>query len=90
VRAGQDAYTHDLDRIRGGQGLPLELIDSLRLLGRARYDYLDSIVDYNQAQVQLWVALGQPPADRLARPVPPVVLAPATGPALLPPPAKVP
>ena len=70
VRAGQDAYAQDLLRIRGGQGLPLELIDSLRLLGRSRYDYLDSIVEYNRAQFQLWVALGRPPANCLARPIP--------------------
>jgi outer membrane protein TolC len=70
VRASQDAFTQDFTRIKGGQGLPLELIDSLRLLGRSRYEYVDSIIDYNRAQLQLWVALGQPPADRLARPVP--------------------
>lgn len=70
VRASQDAYIQDLIRIRGGQGLPLELVDSLRLLGRSRYEYLDSVIEYNRAQFQLWVALGQPPADCLARPVP--------------------
>jgi outer membrane protein TolC len=70
VRAAGDAYTQDLARIKGGQGLPLELLDSLRILGRARTEYLDAIVDYNRAQVQLWVSLGRPPADRLARPVP--------------------
>jgi outer membrane protein TolC len=70
VEAGQDAYKQDVTRIRGGQGLPLEVLDSLRLLGRSRYDYLDSIVEYNRAQFQLWVALGRPPAACLARPVP--------------------
>jgi outer membrane protein TolC len=70
VRASGEAYLGDLTRIRGGQGLPLEVVDSLRLLGRARYDYLDAVVDYNRAQFQLWVALGNPPADCLARPVP--------------------
>jgi outer membrane protein TolC len=70
VRAAQEAYTQDLARIRGGQGLPLEAIDSMRLLGRSRYDYLNAVVDYDRAQYQLWVALGRPPADCLARPVP--------------------
>jgi outer membrane protein TolC len=70
VRASQNAYAQDLIRIRLGQGLPLELVDSLRLLGRSRYDYLDSIIEYNRAQFQLWVALGRPPANCLARPVP--------------------
>jgi outer membrane protein TolC len=70
VRASSEAYEEDLTRIKGGQGLPLEVIDSLRLLGRSRYEYLDTIVDYNRAQFQLWVSLGRPPADVLARPVP--------------------
>ena len=54
----------------GGAGLPLELLDSLRLLGQARYEYLAAIVGYNQAQLRLYVTLGQPPAEMLARPVP--------------------
>ena len=70
VRSAQEAYTQDLARIRGGQGLPLEAIDSMRLLGRSRYEYLTAVVEYDRAQYQLWVALGRPPADCLARPVP--------------------
>lgn len=70
VRNSSDAYREDLTRIKGGQGLPLEVVDSLRLLARSRYEYLDTIVDYNRAQFQLFVALGQPPANALARPVP--------------------
>jgi hypothetical protein len=46
------------------------VLDSLRLLGRARFDYLNAISDYNRAQFELYVSLGQPPADMLARPVP--------------------
>jgi outer membrane protein TolC len=70
VRASEGAYERDFLRIRRGQGLPLELIDSLRLLGRSRYEYLDSIIEYNRSQFQLWVSLGRPPADVLARPIP--------------------
>ena len=70
VRSSSDAFDEDLTRIKAGAGLPLEVIDSLRLLGRARFEYLDTIIDYNRAQVQLWVAVGRPPADALARPVP--------------------
>jgi hypothetical protein len=32
--------------------------------------YFDAICDYNRAQFELYVALGQPPANTLARPVP--------------------
>ncbi|MFM8274569.1 MAG: TolC family protein [Gemmata sp.] len=69
VKSSSDAYAEDLARIRAGAGLPLEVIDSLRLLARSRLDYLDAIIDYNRAQVQLWASLGRPPADALARPV---------------------
>ncbi len=97
VRAGTAAYTEDLKRIQGGPGLglPLEVLDSLRLLARSRYEYLDAILDYNRAQFQLWVALGRPPADSLARPIPAeLVPAPATsvpqGPRLFPMPHTLP
>lgn len=92
VKASGDAFSEDLARIKGGQGLPLELVDSMRLLGRSRYDYLDAIVDYNRAQFQLWVALGRPPAEVLARPVPAALVPPPTlpvGPRPFTPPAGI-
>lgn len=70
VRSGEKAFQEDFRRVQGGVGLPIELLQSLKLLGRARGEYLDAIVDYNEAQIDLYVALGQPPADTLARPVP--------------------
>ena len=38
--------------------MPIELLDSMRLLAGARYEYLDAIVDYNEAQFSLYVAAG--------------------------------
>jgi outer membrane protein TolC len=70
VQSGQNAFREDLARTRNREGLPIEVLDSLRLLGRSRYAYLDAIVDYNRAHFELYVALGQPPANCLARPVP--------------------
>jgi outer membrane protein TolC len=70
VQASQSAFVQDLLRARNNLGLPIEVLDSMRLLGRSRYAYLDAIVDYNTAQFELYVALGQPPADFLARPAP--------------------
>jgi hypothetical protein len=49
--------------------LPIEVLDSLRLLYRARIDYLNTIVDYNLAHFALYTAIGQPPADLLVRPI---------------------
>jgi outer membrane protein TolC len=72
VKSSESAFKEDLLRTRNNVGLPIEVLDSLRLSGRSRYAYLDAIVDYNHAQFELYVALGQPPADTLARPVPAV------------------
>jgi outer membrane protein TolC len=68
VKAGIPAFQEDMERIRGGEGLPLEVVDSLRLLARARERYVNTIIDYNRAQFQLYVALGKPPAELLLRP----------------------
>jgi outer membrane protein TolC len=70
VQSSQNAYTEDYKRTYERIGLVIEVLDSLRLLARSRYAYLDAIIDYNRAQFELYVALGQPPADTLARPVP--------------------
>jgi outer membrane protein TolC len=80
VLDGQRAFLEDFRRVQGGVGLPIELLESLRLLARARYAYLRAIVDYNEAQIDLYVALGQPPADILARPVPTDFTAPVPTP----------
>ena len=77
VRVGTKAFREDLARIKGAQGLPIEVLDSLRLLVNARFDYLDAIIRYNRAQFQLFVALGQPPASCLARPIPADLVPPA-------------
>jgi len=68
IRSGTDGFKEDMTRILGHQGLPLEAINSLRLLARSRVDYLNAILDYNRAQFRLYVAVGRPPADLLVRP----------------------
>jgi outer membrane protein TolC len=76
VRSGYLAYHEDLDRtyLMGGNRprdvLPIELLNSFDLLANARVEYIDAIVDYNRAQFAMYVALGQPPANTLAHPVP--------------------
>lgn len=67
VGTAQEAFTEDLTRIKGREGLPIEVLDSLRLLGQGRNDYLNAIIDYNRAQFELYVALGQPPAKLVTR-----------------------
>src|SRR5262249_37398984 len=46
VRSATDGFREDLNRAKGAVGLPIEVLDSLRLLARARDDYLGAIVDY--------------------------------------------
>lgn len=71
VLAAGKAYEEDYKRIiTTDKGLPIELLNSFRLLVQARYDYLDSVVNYDEAQFSMYVALGQPPAALLARPIP--------------------
>ncbi len=70
IKSSDTAYKQDYNRTRNREGLPIELLDSLRLVGRSRYGYLDAIIDYNRAQFEMYVALGQPPANTMARPVP--------------------
>ncbi|HEV3146671.1 MAG TPA: TolC family protein [Gemmataceae bacterium] len=70
IQASELAFKEDFKRTFNREGLPIEVLDSLRLLTRSRYTYLDAIIDYNLAQFALYVALGQPPADWLARPIP--------------------
>jgi outer membrane protein TolC len=79
IQSGLLSFTQDLTRIRyrSRDVLPIELLDSFRLMAGARIDYIDAIVDYNQAQFELYVALGQPPADALAHPVPTRGVAPS-------------
>ena len=72
IKSGLLSFTQDITRIRyrSRDVLPIELLDSFRLMAGARIDYIDAIVDYNRAQFELYVALGQPPANALAHPVP--------------------
>jgi len=80
VRASQSGFREDyaLTRERGARSvLPIELLNNFRLLSESRREYIDAIVDYNRAQFELYVALGQPPADSLARPVPVSGVAPS-------------
>jgi outer membrane protein TolC len=96
VRSGYLAFHEDLDRTRlmvGQEGttrvLPIELLNSFNLLADARLDYLDAIIDYNESQFAMYVALGQPPADALARPAPTEGIAPGNLPPGTTPPGMI-
>ena len=68
VRESDVAWQEDLKRMRGNEGLPIEVLDSQRLLcpgpGTA---LLNTIIRYNVAQFDLYQALGQPQSELLVR-----------------------
>jgi outer membrane protein TolC len=70
VETSTRGFEEDLRRTRQALGLPIEVLDNLRLLARARYDLLQAISGYNRGQFELVVALGVPPPKTFARAVP--------------------
>jgi len=60
VKSAQDSYERNLSRIRDAQGLPLEVLQSVRALEDARRAYLTAMIEYNEAQFRLQWALGWP------------------------------
>jgi outer membrane protein TolC len=60
IKSAEDSYARNLSRIRDGQGLPLEVLQSLRALEDARRAYLTAVVDYNESQFRLQWSLGWP------------------------------
>lgn len=69
LRIAQEGYQLDFQRIRnivagqpGRPALPIELLNNLHFLVKARQDLVTALVQYDQAQFELYVALGQPPS----------------------------
>lgn len=60
ISAARDSYRRNFERIREGQGLPLEALQSIQALDQARREYLRAVMSYNQAQFTLSRALGWP------------------------------
>ena len=58
VQFANDSFEHNAIRLRHGQGLPLESLQSTQALLLARREYLRAIVDYNNAQFTLQRAIG--------------------------------
>ncbi len=54
-------FQEEFNRIRGGEGLPIELLDNLTRLVSARQAIVAAVAAYDRSQFQLFVALGQPP-----------------------------
>jgi outer membrane protein TolC len=51
----------EVDRTRGGEGLPIEALNSVNLLAEAGRAVIEAVGGYNLAQFELFVAIGQTP-----------------------------
>ncbi|MEM9588743.1 MAG: TolC family protein [Planctomycetota bacterium] len=60
TQAARDSYARNLERIRDGQGLPLEVLQSVQALETTERAYLAAVTGFNRAQFQLQWALGWP------------------------------
>jgi outer membrane protein TolC len=60
VAVAGESYRRNLDRIRGGQGLPLEVLQSLQALDQSCREYLRAVGDYDEWQFRLYRAIGCP------------------------------
>ena len=58
IESAENSYQRNVSRIRDGQGIPLEVLQSLRALEDAQRAYLEAVVDYNESQFRLQWALG--------------------------------
>jgi outer membrane protein TolC len=69
LQAGERGFQEELRRIKAAEGLPIEVLDMLNLLVSAREDMIRTLVEYNTAQFELFVAIGQTPiASRVPEP----------------------
>lgn len=60
ILRARDSYSRNLDRIRDGLGLPIEVLQAIQALETSERTYLRAVMDYNRSQLQLQWALGWP------------------------------
>ena len=60
VCAARDSFDRNWDRIENGQGLPIEVLQSITALTNAQREYTRAVADYNAAQFTLHRSLGWP------------------------------
>lgn len=60
VTTAEQSHKRNVERIRQGEGLPIEVLQSIQALDAARNDLVRSISEFNEAQFRLHHALGWP------------------------------
>jgi outer membrane protein TolC len=63
LRSAIQSYEQSDARLRAATAESLEVLQAIAALSSARKNYLDSVIDYNRAQVQLHYLVGHPPGD---------------------------
>lgn len=58
IARARDSYQRNVDRIRDGQGLPIEVLQSIQALEASERAYARAVADYNRSQLQLQWAVG--------------------------------
>ena len=53
IARARDSYQLNVDRIRDGQGLPIEVLQAIQALEASERAYLRAVTDYNRFQPQL-------------------------------------
>jgi len=59
--SAEHGYQRDLVRTRNLEGRPIEVLNNANLLATARQELIRAMVESNQAQFRLFVAMGKPP-----------------------------
>lgn len=60
IITAEASFKKNWDRIQNGQGLPIEVLQSIQALATAQREYVRVVADYNVAQFTLQRALGWP------------------------------
>tara|TARA_R110002049_G_scaffold4601_5_gene32427 strand:+ start:613634 stop:615331 length:1698 start_codon:yes stop_codon:yes gene_type:complete len=60
IDAATDSYQRNVSRIKDGEGLPLEVLQSIQALENAQLSYARAVARHNEAQFRLQWALGWP------------------------------
>jgi len=63
VAAARSSFDLNRSRIFEKQGLPIEVLQAIQSLARARMLYIDTVTDYNRAQYRLHTAIGRPDTE---------------------------
>ena len=63
IKAASESYRLNLERIREGEGLPIELLQAIRARADAQDAYTLAVANYNRAQFRLLKTLGRSPGS---------------------------